>query len=251
MLGHTLVDGELPRAVATSLYRLFVGYALSAGAGITLGVMLARLSWLRAAVGPLVVEPDGTADHPVKLHPPLLGAGQRGLAAVLASRAAGAGTIIVTGLARDAGKLALAREFGADHTIDVEAEDTVERVMEITSGTGTDVALDLTPMAAQPVRDALNAVRWGGRVVLAGLKGRQPLELSTDLIINRALTVVGAFSVDSRGYAEAIRLIEAGRFPLERMHTHTFGLDDIGRAIETLAGEVPGEDAVHVAIVPA
>src|SRR5207248_8043534 len=52
---HTLVDGELPRAVATSLYRLFVGYALSAGAGITLGVMLARLSWLRAAVGPLVV----------------------------------------------------------------------------------------------------------------------------------------------------------------------------------------------------
>jgi threonine dehydrogenase-like Zn-dependent dehydrogenase len=180
----------------------------------------------------------------------VLGAGQRGLAAVLASRAAGAGTIIVTGLTRDAGKLALAREFGADHTIDVEAEDTVERVMEITGGTGTDVALDLTPMAAQPVRDALNAVRWGGRVVLAGLKGRQPIDLSTDLIINRALTVVGAFSVDSRGYTEAIRLIEAGRFPLERMHTHTFGLDDIGRAIETLAGEVPGEEAVHVAIVP-
>jgi len=180
----------------------------------------------------------------------ILGAGQRGLAAVLASRAAGAGTIIVTGLARDAGKLALAREFGADHTIDVEAEDTVERVMEITGGTGTDVALDLTPMAAQPVRDALNAVRWGGRVVLAGLKGRQPLELSTDLIINRALTVVGAFSVDSRGYAEAIRLIETGRFPLERMHTHTFGLEDVPRAIETLAGEVPGEDAVHVAIMP-
>jgi len=115
---------------------------------------------------------------------------------------------------------------------------------------GVDVALDLTPMAAQPVRDALSAVRWGGRVVLAGLKGRQPVSLSTDLIINRALTVVGAFSVDSRGYAEAIRLIETGRFPLERMHTHTFGLDDIGRAIETLAGEVPGEDAVHVAIVP-
>jgi threonine dehydrogenase-like Zn-dependent dehydrogenase len=42
--------------------------------------------------------------------------------------------------------------------------------------------------------------------------------------------------VDSRGYNEAIRLIETGRFPLERMHTHTFGLQDIGLAIETLAG---------------
>ena len=27
-------------------------------------------------------------------------------------------------------------------------------------------------------------------------------------------------------------------------------LEDVPRAIETLAGEVPGEDAVHVAIVP-
>jgi threonine dehydrogenase-like Zn-dependent dehydrogenase len=180
----------------------------------------------------------------------VLGCGQRGLAAVLASRVAGAGTIIVTGLARDAGKLALAREFGADYTINVESEDTVARVAEITGGAGVDVALELTPMADQPIRDALHAIRWGGRVVLAGLKGGRPVELPTDLIINKALTIVGAFSVDSRAYAEAIRLIEAGRFPLARMHTHTFGLEDVGRAIETLAGEVPGEDAVHVAIVP-
>lgn len=54
-LVHTLRDGELVRAIATSLYRLFAGYAISAGAGITLGVALARMSWLRAAVGPLVV----------------------------------------------------------------------------------------------------------------------------------------------------------------------------------------------------
>jgi threonine dehydrogenase-like Zn-dependent dehydrogenase len=135
-------------------------------------------------------------------------------------------------------------------TIDVEAEDTVDRVREITGGAGADVALEVTPMAAQPIRDALQAVRWGGRVVLAGLKGGAPVELSTDVIINKALTVMGAFSVDSRAYAEAIRLIETGRFPLARMHTHTFGLSDVSRAIETLAGEVPGQDAVHVAIVP-
>ena len=169
---------------------------------------------------------------------------------MLAARTAGAGTIIVTGLSRDAGKLALAREFGADHTIDVEAEDTVARVLDITGGAGADVVLELTPMAAQPVLDAMHAVRWGGRVVLAGLKGGRPVELPTDLLINKSLTVMGAFSVDSRAYAEAIRLIEAGRFPLERMHTHTFGLEEVPRAIETLAGEVPGEDAVHVAIMP-
>ena len=50
----------------------------------------------------------------------VLGAGQRGIAAVVAARAAGAGTIIITGLAADAHKLAVAREFGADHTVVVD-----------------------------------------------------------------------------------------------------------------------------------
>ena len=156
----------------------------------------------------------------------------------------------MTGLARDAGKLALAREFGADSTIDVEAEDIVAAGGRDHRRCGGRYGAGADADGRQPIRDALNAVRWGGRVVLAGLKGGRAVELSTDLIINKALTVMGAFSVDSRAYAEAIRLIEAGRFPLARMHTHTFGLDDIALAIETLAGEVPGEDAVHVAIVP-
>jgi threonine dehydrogenase-like Zn-dependent dehydrogenase len=180
----------------------------------------------------------------------ILGPGQRGLCAVIAARAAGAGTIIVSGLARDRAKLELAREFGADHTINVDTEDTVERVRDITGGRLADIVLELTPMAAEPVRDALRAVRHGGRVVLAGLKGDHPVELHTDLIINKAITVVGAYGVDSRAYGEAIRIIEAGQVPLHRLHTHTFELADTTAAIETLAGEIPGEQAVHVAIRP-
>jgi threonine dehydrogenase-like Zn-dependent dehydrogenase len=180
----------------------------------------------------------------------VLGAGQRGLSAILASRYAGAGTIIATGLTRDARKLELAKEFGADVAINVEEEDTVARVKEITGGDGVDVVLDLTPMAHQPIRDAINAVRWGGTVVLAGLKGQRNVELQTDLLINKALTVKGAFSVDAKAYTDAIRLIESGKFPLERMQTHRFGLDNVEHAIKLLAGEVSGENAIHVAIMP-
>jgi threonine dehydrogenase-like Zn-dependent dehydrogenase len=180
----------------------------------------------------------------------VLGAGQRGLAAVMAARSVGAGTIIVTGLAVDQHKLELAREFGADHTIVVDEERTVARVMEITGGVGADVVLELTPMAAGPVSDALLAARHGGRVVLAGLKGGQDIPVRTDVIINRALTVVGAFGVDARGYREAIRIIESGRFPLEKLHTHSFGLDETELAIQTLAGEASGDPAVHVSVHP-
>src|ERR1700758_3282130 len=103
-----------------------------------------------------------------------------------------------------AGQRELPREFGADHVINVEEEDTVARVRELTGGDGVDVALDLTPMAQQPIRDAINAVSWGGTIVLAGLKGHKDTPLPTDTLINKAITVKGAFSVDANGYTNAI-----------------------------------------------
>jgi len=56
--------------------------------------------------------------------------------------------------------------------------------------------------------------------------------------------------VDAKSYTDAITLIESGKFPLERMQTHRYGLDDVEHAIKLLAGEVPGEDGIHVAIMP-
>ncbi|WP_187361135.1 zinc-dependent alcohol dehydrogenase [Phytoactinopolyspora mesophila] len=183
----------------------------------------------------------------------VLGAGQRGLGAVIAAKAAGAGTIIVTGLASDAHKLEIARELGADHTLIVDgddAQDVPESVRDITNGEMVDVAVDLTPMAAGPITDALKSVRHGGRVVLAGLKGHKEIPLVTDLIINRGLVIKGAFGVDAAANKKAIELLESGRFPLEKLHTHTFGLDDVGLAIDTLAGSAGDGSAIHVSVHP-
>lgn len=183
----------------------------------------------------------------------VLGAGQRGIASVIAARAAGAGTVIMTGLAKDAHKLELAREFGADHTLVVDGDDAVnvvDAVADLTNGKMADVVLELTPMAAQPITDALMCARHSGRVVLAGLKGGREIPLRTDLIIQRGLTVLGAFGVDASANEQAIQIIESGRFPLEKLHTHSFGLDQVALAIETLAGEVAGEAAVHVSVHP-
>jgi len=181
----------------------------------------------------------------------VLGPGQRGLASVIAARAAGADTIIVTGLGRDAPKLALAKEFGADHVIDVEAEDARQRVRELTGGHGADVVVEVTANAPEPIAEALHYAATGARIVLAGVKGFKAVpEFVSDLVVVKELTLVGAFAVTSRGYEAAIRLIESGRVPLERMHTHDFPLEDAERAIQTLAGEVPGETSVHSCLRP-
>jgi len=180
----------------------------------------------------------------------ILGPGQRGLASVIACREAGAGKIIVTGLARDRHKLALAAEFGATHTIDVESQDPVQAVREITGDKGADVVVDVTSYSPAAVPQAIDMARRGGTVVLAGVKTRPVKELLSDKIIFKELRMQGALGVDFRGYEPAIRIIESGRYPLEKMHTRTMPLLEAERAINLLAGKVAGEEAIHIALKP-
>jgi threonine dehydrogenase-like Zn-dependent dehydrogenase len=85
----------------------------------------------------------------------VLGAGQRGLAAVVAAKAAGAEQIIVTGLSVDRHKLDLALELGAEHVIDVETEDTFSRVYELTDGECADVVLEVASSATARLRSTV------------------------------------------------------------------------------------------------
>ena len=181
----------------------------------------------------------------------ILGPGQRGLASVIAAKEAGASPIIITGLSRDAAKLAVAREFGADVTIDVEKDDLRTKVREATGKGGADVVIDVTAYSTEAVVQSIDLARRGGRVVLAGTKGQKPVaDFYSDRLVLKELTVFGALGVDTPNYLRAIRLIESRRYPLEKMHTHTLPLTEADRALRLLAGEEPGESAIHIALVP-
>lgn len=180
----------------------------------------------------------------------ILGPGQRGLASTVAADVVGAEDIIVTGLKRDADKLALAEAFGATETIDVETEDPTDRVMEITDGRGVDSVIDVTPIATQPVLDAVDAVRPGGTVVLAGLKGMKEVEgfVSDELVLN-GIDLRGVLGVRSWSYEQAITTIDSGEYPLERMNTHSFTIDEVEHALQLLGGEID-EQATHITVTP-
>ncbi|MCH2172487.1 zinc-binding dehydrogenase [Myxococcota bacterium] len=166
----------------------------------------------------------------------ILGPGQRGLACVIAAAAAGASQIHVTGLgSRDSHKLTLARDFGAHVVIDVERESALERILEETDGRGVDVVVDTTPHATQPVIDAVRMARLGGTIVLAGLKGRGISDFPTDDVALRYQTLKGVRAVDYQSFQRAVRLIESGEVPIEKLHTHHFPLESAVEAVRTLA----------------
>jgi threonine dehydrogenase-like Zn-dependent dehydrogenase len=180
----------------------------------------------------------------------IMGPGQRGLSCVIACKQAGAKNIIVTGLQADHAKLEVAKIFGANHVIDVENENASSKIQQYTNG-GADVVIDVTSYATKPVQEALNYVKPGGTIVLAGIKGFKPIEnWISDWIVLKEITIKGAIGVTSTGYANAIRVIEEGQVPIEKMHTHNFALADAELAIKTLAREIPGDESIHSCLLP-
>jgi threonine dehydrogenase-like Zn-dependent dehydrogenase len=138
-----------------------------------------------------------------------------------------------------------------DHVIDIEQEDARRRVKELTGSRGADVVIEVTANSPEPDAEALHHVAVGGRIVLAGVKGfRAVPEFVSDLLVVKEAQMLGAFGVPSPAYEAAIRLIESGRVPLAEMHTHDFALEDAERAIQTLAGEMPGEVSIHSCLLP-
>ena len=114
-----------------------------------------------------------------------------------------------------------------------------------------DVVVDVTAYAVEAFTQAINMAKRGGRVVLAGTKGPKPVpDFISDHIVMKELTIKGAFGVDWPNYERAIRTIESGKYPLEKLHTHTLPLEEAERAIRILSRQEPGEEAIHIALVP-
>ena len=181
----------------------------------------------------------------------ILGAGQRGSRLHVAAHYAGADFIAVTGLARDEYKLSLARELGADLTINVDAEDPVAAIREHTEGAGVDVVVGSHAVldGTGGARDR-DAASWGddGARRAEGLTGGSPSSTRTPRP-PRGHAARRAWRRITGSYVRALRLIASRRYPIERMHTHQFPLEEEERAIRTLSGET-GEAAISITVEP-
>jgi threonine dehydrogenase-like Zn-dependent dehydrogenase len=178
------------------------------------------------------------------------GPGQQGLSQVVACRQAGASLIIVTGTTRDAARLALAAKLGADHVLDFQAGDLLERIREITGGRGVDIVLDCTAGAGTaPVLLGIDALkRRGGTLLIQGEMAAFP-DFPVRKLTEKAITIKSARGHGYRACELAIAQLASGRFPLGLLTTHSFGLADADRAIRAVGGEY-GEGVIHVSLLP-
>ena len=178
------------------------------------------------------------------------GPGQQGLSQTVICKQAGASLIIVTGTSKDGARMEVAKELGADHVIDVQKEDPLARIMEITGGKGVDVALDCTAGAGTiPILLGVEALkRKGGTIVIQGEMAEFP-NFPVGKVTVKFITIKSARGHSFKACELALQQLASHRFPLERVTTHKFGLKDVDLAIRSVGGHgVP--DVIHASLMP-
>jgi threonine 3-dehydrogenase len=195
-------------------------------------------------------EPMGNAVHAAFVEPmggrtvAVTGCGPIGLCAVGIAKAAGAAWVVATDT--EPYRLELARQMGADLTLDGRSEDTIQAVRDATGGDGVEVVLEMSGAAAA-LDQALQFVTRGGRISLLGIFGEPVAVDLSNLVIEKGVRVYGVFGRRIYDTWERTQeLLRSGALDVAPILTHRFDLGDWEQGFDLLGSRHAGK----VVLVP-
>jgi erythritol/L-threitol dehydrogenase len=142
-------------------------------------------------------------------------------------------------------RLEIARLCGATHTIDITKEDPLDSVRTLTDGLGADVYLEATGHPAA-VPQGLNLLRKRGTFVEYGVFAADVSADWTIISDDKELTVLGAH-LGPHCWPTAIRMLESGRLPTDRIVTHELPLERFQEGLDLVAD---GTQSIKVSLIP-
>jgi threonine dehydrogenase-like Zn-dependent dehydrogenase len=156
----------------------------------------------------------------------VLGCGMIGTGAIAGAAYRGARVIAV-----DLGetKLALARRYGAEETIDAGAEDVAARVAELTGGDGADVVIEAVGLAAT-FTQAIDLAAFSGRVVYVGY-AKAPVTYQTQFFNLKELDIFGSRNASAEDFRTVISYLESLSVPPDDLISKVFPLDQADQAL--------------------
>jgi L-iditol 2-dehydrogenase len=174
----------------------------------------------------------------------IFGAGAIGLFTLQVARAGGAGRLAVVDVSP--ARLAVARQLGAERTVNARSEDVLAVLREFTRRRGADVAIDA--VGAASTRDlALKAIRKGCECVWLGLHDDATTVGGLDIVLGEK-TVYGSFAVRPRDLRTALDLLGAGKITLDpwvRTFPLTAGADVFMQLVTA-----PPDDYIKAVLLP-
>ena len=157
------------------------------------------------------------------------------LGAVLTRLATDAGARVIA-ISRRPFSLDLARRMGAAETIPMDDHyGIISRVSDLTGGVFCDVVIEAVGKQ-WPLDLAAELTKERGRLVIAGYHQDGPRQINMQLWNWRGLDVINAHERDPAVYAQGVRVaveaVASGRLQTGALFTHTFGLDQLGDALD-------------------
>jgi aryl-alcohol dehydrogenase len=161
----------------------------------------------------------------------VLGTGAVGLAAVMAARAAGAGTIV--GVDVNPGRLALARELGATHVLDARRVDVTGELTRIT-GRGVSHVLETTGRKDM-LQHAVESLAPMGQIALVAVGGPEVTVPAPMLALGKSVRgIVQGDAIPQLFIPRLIQMYRDGRFPFDRL-VRFYEFADINEAFAAAA----------------
>jgi L-iditol 2-dehydrogenase len=139
------------------------------------------------------------------------GPGPIGLMCAMLARRHGA-RVVVLGTTGDAGRMALARQLGAESAVDVEQEDAKAIIAEMTRGYGADVVIECSGAEASAAL-CLDLVRKMGRYTQVGIFG-SPIRLDLDKVVVKQLRLQGSMCHTWQTWEHTMRYLGQGAVDL-------------------------------------
>ena len=207
-----------------------------------------HVSFEEAAITePLACVLHGVEEANVKLGDTVvvIGAGPIGLLHLLTVKKMGAEKVVVIDLVDE--RLSVAKELGADETINAGKENAVEKVQQLTGGYGADIVIEAIGSPAT-WEQALRLARKGGTVLeFGGCPPGTEIKLNTEMLHYGELTVLGAFHTTPLHFRKALNLISSRTVDVRPLVTKRMRLEDIKQAFEILS---TSKNEIKIAIAP-
>lgn len=172
----------------------------------------------------------------------VIGCGMIGLGAIAGAGLLRGARVIAADV--DDAKLALARKAGASDVINSRTENLHDRLQALTKGDGADVAIEAVGLPVT-FQAAVNEVCFSGRVVYIGY-AKEPVRYETKYFVMKELDILGSRNATVDNFADVIRVLESGRYPVKDTITRCVPFPEAGAALSAWASDPSRVTKIHV-----
>ncbi len=159
----------------------------------------------------------------------IMGAGPIGLFALIKAKAMGARVAIADLLPS---RLQLAKEYGADLTINNNSDNLNEKCLEFTNSNGFDVCVEACGLPVTFL-SCINQAAHGGNIILIG-NGKKETTFLHSIILKKELNIFGSRNAFTKDFEELIALVKSKKVNPLKMISGVYDVDDAGSAFNAL-----------------